>query len=426
MSSLFNARMSQCAPMLLLGAVLLSLVKPSHAADELSLARAVQLAVQRSHQLAGQNAGVQAAREMAIAASQLPDPVLKAGIDNLPVTGRDQGSLNADFMTMRRIGFSQEITRSDKRSLRAERYKLEAQKGEAEREQTRTTIARDTALAWLELHHATSAAAMIEAQRKQLAQEALAADAAYRGGHGNQADLLTARAAVVLAEDRVADATRRVRSTRIMLARWVGDAAAEQALAPLPAMDAIPFGADKLESQLERTPVIAALAGQEAVVANEARLAEANRKPDWTVDVAWQQRGAGYSNMVSFGVSIPLQWDRKQRQDRELTAKLSQADQARAEREEAQRAQTAEIRTLIEDWRSGLERQQRYRDELLPLAQQRSDAVLSAYRSGKAKLEDVLAARRNELEARLSALQLEADTAHLWAQLNYILPTEQK
>jgi hypothetical protein len=47
-------------------------------------------------------------------------------------------------------------------------------------------------------------------------------------------------------------------------------------------------------------------------------LAEANKKPDWSVEVAFQQRGSAYSNMVSVGISLPFQWDQKNRQDREL------------------------------------------------------------------------------------------------------------
>jgi len=35
----------------------------------------------------------------------------------------------------------------------------------------------------------------------------------------------------------------------------------------------------------------------------------------------------------------------------------------------------------------------------------------------------VLTARRNELDVRLAQLQLEADTAKLWAQLNFLFPT---
>src|SRR6185369_11968770 len=51
----------------------------------LELDRALMLAQERSRQLAAQDAAVGAAREMAAAAGQRPDPVLKAGINNLPV-----------------------------------------------------------------------------------------------------------------------------------------------------------------------------------------------------------------------------------------------------------------------------------------------------------------------------------------------------
>ncbi|MGH6629444.1 MAG: TolC family protein, partial [Burkholderiales bacterium] len=59
---------------------------------------------------------------------------------------------------------------------------------------------------------------------------------------------------------------------------------------------------------------------------------------------------------------------------------------------------------------------------LVPLARERTQAVLAAYRGGKASLTDVLAARRNEIEVRMQALQLEIETARLWAQINFLLP----
>jgi hypothetical protein len=36
----------------------------------------------------------------------------------------------------------------------------------------------------------------------------------------------------------------------------------------------------------------------------------------------------------------------------------------------------------------------------------------------------MLAARRNVIEVRLQALQLEAEAARLWAQLNFLIPAE--
>lgn len=80
----------------------------------------------------------------------MPDPVLKLGIDNLPVSGPDRLSITADFMTMRRAGIMQELTRSDKRQLRAARFEREAEKTLAEKAFASASIERDTALAWLD------------------------------------------------------------------------------------------------------------------------------------------------------------------------------------------------------------------------------------------------------------------------------------
>jgi outer membrane protein TolC len=128
--------------------------------------------------------------------------------------------------------------------------------------------------------------------------------------------------------------------------------------------------------------------------------------------------------MISFGVSIPLQWDQKNRQGRELAAKLAAAEQIRAQREDALRARTAEARAMLHEWENGRERLARYARELIPLAQDRTRAAIAAYRGGKASLSDALAARRNEIEVRLQALQIEADTARWWAQLNFLIPED--
>jgi len=428
MSFFFSARRHGRAPLFSLTGYLavlataLTLAAPALAADALSLAEAQRLAIERSRQITAQDAAVTASREMAVAAGRLPDPVLKIGVDNLPVSGPDRGSFTADFMTMRRIGVMQEITRSDKRSFRAERYQREADKGLAEKDKTIANVERAAAIAWLDRYYAEAMASVIASQREEAQREREAADAAYRAGRASQADVLSARAAVAQFDDRMDDAARRVRSVKISLARWVGDIA-DQPLSGQPAIDTIRLDPASLDTQLAHHPEIAVLNKQVDVAATEAKLAEANKKSDWTVEVGYAQRGPGYSNMISFGVSVPLQWDQKNRQDRELAAKLVTAEQARAERDEMLRAHTAQTRVMLTEWQTNRERLARYSRELIPLAQERSVATLAAYRGGKAMLAEVLAARRSELDVRLSGLQLEADTARLWAELNFLFPT---
>jgi outer membrane protein TolC len=127
--------------------------------------------------------------------------------------------------------------------------------------------------------------------------------------------------------------------------------------------------------------------------------------------------------MVSVGLSIPLQWDRANRQDRELGAKLAAVEQANDERDEMLREHVADTRALINEWQNDRERRQRYERDLIPLGAERSAAALAAYRGGKAGISEVLAARRDEIDLRLQALQLEAAAAQLWAQLNFLYPS---
>jgi outer membrane protein TolC len=389
----------------------------------LTLAAAQQRAVERSRMLVARDAMVTASREMAVAAGQLPDPMLKLGVDNLPIDTADRFSLTRDFMTMRQIGIMQEFTRSAKRQARADRLEREADKSLAEKRATIAAIERDTALAWFDRYYAEQMAMIVGEQSSQARLEIDAAESAYRAGRGTQSDLIAARAALVALDDRASETRRRIRNAKIALARWVGDAA-EAPLGQAPAIDSIRLDVRNLEADLAHHPQIAVLARQEDIALADIKLAQANKKSDWNVELMYSQRGPAFSNMVSLAVSIPLQWDQANRQDRELAAKLAMADQARAEREDMLRAHTAEVRAMIEEWDNSWERRRRYERELLPLATERTQATLAAYRGARASLVEVMTVRRNEIDVRLQALQLEMDSARLWAQLNFLVPDD--
>lgn len=390
-------------------------------AQSLSLQEAQRRAVARSQQLAGQDSAIAAAREMAVSAGQLPDPVLKLGIDNLPVSGEDRYSLTRDSMTMRRIGLTQELTRSEKRELRAQRFGREADKAREEKAVTAAVIQRDTALAWLDRYYAEAMGRVIAEQSSQVKREIAAAEAGYRGGRGSQADVIAAHGTLAALEDRASEFRRKAASATAMLARWIGEGA-DAPLAERPGIDTVRLDPLSIEADLAHHPEIAVLARQQEIAATEARIAQASRNPDWSVEIAYQQRGPDYSNMVSLGVSIPLPWDRGNRQDREAAAKLAVAEQARAQREEMLRAHVGEVRALLAEWQSGRERLARFERELIPLSAERSRAALAAYQGGRAGLADLLLARRNETEVRMQAVQLEMETARVWAQLNFLTP----
>lgn len=400
-------------------AVLLTL--PAWAAGPLTLQEAVGLAVGRSQQLAANNASITASREMAAAAGELPDPVLKLGVENLPVNGPDRLSLSRDFMTMRRLGLSQELPSAQKRQLRSERFDREAAKTFAERQLTIANIERDTAIAWIESYYTGQMRDLVLRQIDETRLQVQTAQSGYGTGRNSRADVLAAQAALVMLEDRLNQVDRQGRNASWMLARWVGDAAKRPISDAAPEWQASRLDEGPLEEHIPFHPDLIMATAQVESAKTEARLAQANKKADWSVEAMYSQRGSAYSNMVSIGVSIPLQWDQKNRQDREVAAKLAMVDEAQAKFEELLRHHEAELRNLLNDWRTGKVRVARYRDELIPLSKQRADASLAAYRAGKGDLAATLAARRDEVDARMQALTVEMETARAWAQVNFLI-----
>ena len=199
---------------------------------------------------------ITSAREMAVAAGQLPDPVLKLGVDNVPADGADRFSLGTDFMTMRRIGVMQEITRSDKRRLKTERFEREADLAVTEKAATVAVVQKDTALAWLDRYYLERMQAAVAAQADEAKLEVEAADGAYRAGRGSQADVFTARASRVALEDRISELDRKVRNARAALGRWVG-VASDAPLAAAPEFKSVRFNDHTLDEDLKGHPEIA-------------------------------------------------------------------------------------------------------------------------------------------------------------------------
>lgn len=394
----------------------------------LTIERAVTLAAARSRALVSQAESARAARESAIAAGQRPDPIGRVAIENLPVDGSAAWSLSRDFMTMRSIGINQELTRSATLDARRGRFERAAEVAEASGDLQLAELASAAARAWLQRHFRQRLVDLLAERRTEAALQVEAADAGYRGATGRQADAFAARAAVAALDERIIAAQSQLETARIALARWIGSA--EAASLGDPPM----ISSSRIATLVARQPAVdhpaldhpalPVLERRIAAARADAELARAERNPDWRIGLSYSQRGSAFSNMASINLSLPLQWDRANRQDRKLVAALATVDAREAERDEAARQYDAQTRSWLQGWRSGLERISRYDGQLLPLASERGTAALVDYRAGTGSLDAALAARRGELDLRIQRLELEADTADLWARLEYLMPPE--
>ncbi|WP_454711840.1 TolC family protein [Cupriavidus nantongensis] len=415
---------TQCGRRLALALALPAVIHPAWAqpAPALSLQEALALASSRSADAETSRSAVQSAIEMAVAGKQLPDPVLKVGVNNVPANGPDRYSLGTDSMTMRSISLMQEFTRPAKRQARAERFEAEASSAEAQRMVALANVQRGTATAWLDRWYAERAHALLAEQAQSVKLLIDAAQAAYRGNRGSRADILAARIEWQQLQDREDEARAAVASSRAMLRRWVGDAAALP-LAERPPLQA-PAWLDDLDAAGAQLPDVAAAQAQAGVAEAESRVARENKVPDVSVELMYSQRGPAYSNMVSLNVSLPVPWDQKDRQDRELAAKLAQAGAARAQAESVRRGLVGLLRARQAELQLGQSRLERYRNTTLPLAKAQTEAALTDYRTGAGTLTAVADASRKALNLSLEQLRLEAATARLWADLTFLMPLQ--
>ncbi len=405
----------------ILGLAVAAALARAEGTEPLPFAEALKIGEKVSPRLAAQGAALAAATELVLRARELPDPKLRIGVDNLPVNGADRFRYDADFMTMRKIGLMQDFPNGEKRRLRGERAALERDVEAANLAAQRAGLRREIALAWLELYFAQQARAPLVELVGELQLQLDTVSAAIASGRQNTADALALRGAGVAAQDRVIEQDRTIERARYALAAWLRDEATRP-LADPPDTRVFDHPPAALLANLHEHPEQRIYAEREALARTDAALAANSKKSDWSLEVAYGQRGPAFSNMISVVVSIDLPWEAEKRQDRDLAAKRLLAEQAQAQTEEARRMHEAELSGFYADWQTSGVRTERFEKLLLPLARERVAAALAAYRGGRGELGVVLEARRAETETRLGFVQTQLERARAWARLNFLLP----
>jgi len=367
----------------------------------LSLESALDLAVQRSETARAARAGQLSAAETARAAGRLPDPTLSVGIENLPVTGPDRLSTTAESMTMKRIGISQEWLSSGKRAARSAAAEATVQR---ESIQVQTALAQtrlQTALAYVDAFYVSEALKLTTLMEHHAHEELEAARGRLASSTSGSQEVLALTAARGTAEDESAQLRQEQSTALVTLQRWTGVRSEEL----LPPSDLRPTTE---EEYVATHPSVLALSREIEVARRQADVTASERSPNWSWGVSYGQR-TGYSDMVSFGVSIPIPLSPSERQDRDTGAKLALADKAEAELAEATRVASAEYRGLASDSHRLEERIERYRLAVLTPARQRTAAATAAYASNQASLVTLFGARHVEVDLQRKLLSLRRD-----------------
>ncbi|MEO7814549.1 MAG: TolC family protein [Sphingomicrobium sp.] len=373
-------------------------------ADPLTFAAAIARAQGNAPSLRATALGTDASRAARSAAGSLPDPKLSLGVDSFPISGPLAFQPSRDNFTWVRVGISQDIPNLAKR--RAQRIRADADIAVAEASMVleARTVEVNTAVAWITLATAQKRLAAVEAVRAKLDRLVRTTPSAVAAGNARPGQTLAGRQSLATLDDRHDELNSDVRRARAELTRWTGDPAPEIA-GPIP-----DFEVDEatLRASIDANPLLGLPQARTAQAAADVRLAEADRKSDFGVEVSYQHRDPRFGDYVSAGVTVSLPFFTRRRQGAVIAARQAEAGKVGAERDAARRELAANLEAGLADHAMHHDQWMRSRRTIEPLARERIDLETASYGAGRASLVDVVDAHVALAEAVLTTLDREA------------------
>ena len=356
--------------------------------SDLTYEEAVRAALIEQPGVQARELQLQARQEAAEAADELPDPRLCAGIRNLPVTGPN--FLDPTQMTMLEVGVEQEIPNPAKRRARAAIAAADIDVSQAQVAHARHMARLAAGQAWIALAYAQRALLVADQALEEVRELIPAAHAAVASGSARPGETLELRRALLDIADMVTAIEAEREAAQARLVRYVP---AENPVAQgnLPPAD---VDAEQLRATLQRNPeiVLAGAAAERARTAIE--VAEAERRPDFGVSASYGIRERDYGDLFSVMGTVTLPLFSERRQEPRIRAAQAEAAAALAERDDRLRELEAQFEADLAAWRSAYRQWQRAREELLPLARERTELETASFAAGRAELLNVIEAIR--------------------------------
>jgi outer membrane protein TolC len=383
----------------------------------LTIAEAEDLGVANEPGRAALLARAAAFEEQAVAAGQLPDPVLRVGLANYPIDG---GGFSAEGMTQAQLGFRQAFPRARSHEEAANRAQASAfaRSADARNREVLTAVRK----AWLDVYYAQQASALVRESRPFFNDLVTITRSLYSVGRKSQHDVLRADLELSRLDDRLIEADRARAEAQATLSRWLGRDAYRPVAIKLPDWSEPPAPAD-LHAGLDEHPTLAAAEATISAKQAAVRVAEDNKKPGWALDLGYGYRdgflpsGEPRSDFVSLSVTVDLPFFGKNRQDRKLVAALSERRAAVSSEVELRTRLVSELDAEYARWTELTRRLELYESRILDQSSGQAQAALLAYQSDAGDFADVMRAYIEDLNTRLEHTRLQVERAQSYAVL---------
>ena len=360
--------------------------------------------------------------EIAVAASQLPDPQLQFGAANLPL---ETGDFRTEGMTHMRLGVRQAFPPAATRRAASDQALAGSRARHAAAAARQRTTLKAVRNAWLDVYLEERSLALVAESQAFFADLVAVARSQYAVGRRNQQDVLRAELEESGFDARHIAIEQRQAVAQSRLQRWLGGPALARRTAELPRWTPPP-PLPALREGLPSHPAIAqAQARLEAAAAALAK-AQASYAPQWAVDVSYAYRdgalpdGNPRSDLFSVTATVGLPWFTANRQDRRVAAAAAERRGAEASLDDLKRQLSGDLNTEYARWRALTRRVALHEGVIIPQADASAAAALDSYRSEAGNFADMMRAYIDDLELRLDLVALTVAQRRSHAELAYL------
>ena len=365
-----------------------------------------------------------AARSRIAPAGALDDPMLEAGLVNVPT---DNFRLDREEMTMKMVGIAQRFPYPGKRALRETVASKEAEGIGHGFWETAGRVARDVKVAYFDLALVREMRRVAIENRATLERFLEVAESRYRAGQVGIADVLKAQVQITRMLDELIRLDREEPSIIAELNRALGRAANHVApVTVLPALQRPNLDLDALhEAALRNRPQLAALRSTIARAETSAELARKDFYPDFDLRFSYGQRdnapdGMRRSDMVSVTVAINLPLWRESKREPKVAEAQAMREQVRAQLQAQQNEIGAKLRQQIAIAEQSLRSASLYVNDLRPQADLAVEAALVAYQANRGDLFSLLDNQMALFNVSVSRASAVAAQAKAFAEIEFL------
>jgi outer membrane protein TolC len=354
------------------------------------LSALVAEALQNNPELRAAAKETEAANQRVRPAGALEDPMLEAGLLNVPVQSL---RLNSEDMTMKMLGLSQKLPYPGKRALREQVAAKDAETLGYGLRETRNRVVREVKIAYFDLALTDATVQLLKSNRQILEQFLRIAESRYAVGQAAQAEVLKAQSQLGRMSEELLRMERERPVTEAELARLLGRRGDELSIAvELPGLRGTAFDLEALQqTALRERPQLLGLQSAIDRSAKTLELARKEAQPDFDLRFAYGQRdrnqlGLPREDLVSLTVAMNLPVWRADKTE----PRIAEAQAMREQTLELQQAQQNEVLAKLRQQVATAEQSRKsvqlYESAILPQARLGVEATLAAYKVSRVDL----------------------------------------